>query len=100
MESESDKKIKVKVGYSVKVSFQSREQVLPMMIRLFKKVKVKIKTRKSKIRYSIKAKWEREPVVNGKIYERRSICGNSSIFLQCEASWPQVVFCPLETDPQ
>ena len=47
MESESDKKIKVKVGYSVKVSFQSREQVLPMMIRLFKKVKVKIQARKN-----------------------------------------------------
>ena len=53
-----------------------------------------------KISYSIKAKWEREPVVNGKIYERRSFCGNSSILLQCEAKWPQVVFCPLETDPQ
>ena len=53
-----------------------------------------------KVSYSIKAKWEREPVVNGKIYERRSFCGNSSILLQCEASWPQVVFCPLETDPQ
>ena len=47
LESESDKKIKVKVRHFVKVSFQSREQVLPMMIRLFKKVKVKVKTRKN-----------------------------------------------------
>ena len=47
MESESDKKIKVKVRHSVKVSFQSWEQVLPMMIRLFKKVKVKIQARKN-----------------------------------------------------